>query len=150
MSAISCGESLKSERTPNRVLVDFLKAVGRGDYQRAGEFVVPDAHSSISTWASSLIFPDHAVPPTPQDEEQIDKFIGLFYRTTIDSQEETRVTLGLTYASTDALIQFPSVADNPMTPTSALFQVVLVREPIGTDGKFSDWKIESFGAKPMS
>jgi len=140
-----CEGALSPELNPQRVVIYFLKDVGRGNPD-ATKWVSPDAAGEVESWKRLLIFPDHATPPSPAEEEQIDRFIGLFYRVTVMDEGETEATVHLVFAATDAVVGFPSVADNPTVPSVAPFQLTLVRtkEGEGKEAKFGDWRISAF------
>jgi hypothetical protein len=142
-----CQGALTPEQTPERTVINFLKAVGRGDFSRADSFVVPEKRGGqAQLWANQLFFPDHATPPSKSDEEQIDHFIGLFYRltaTTTPAPTDTQVEVRLTFSGTDAMVGFPSVANDPLVPNTALFMVTLTRtlpQPESKE-KPGDWMI---------
>ena len=145
-----CRGALKPEQTPERTVIGFLKAVGRGDFNGANNFIVPEKRAGLAQqWASQLFFPDHATPPSTDDEEQIDHFIGLFYRivpTSVPTETDTQVQVRLTFSATDALVGFPTVANDPMVPNNALFMLTLARSvpPAESREKPGDWMISDF------
>jgi len=145
MISVSCESVLSPEETPERVTVNFLKAVGRDDFDSAGQWVVEESRGMISSWKAMFFFPDHQDPLTTDDENKIDRFIGNFYRVTVADEQETQLSARLLFTATDALVGFPSVADNPMVPNSALFLVTMTRtaEGDGENIEFSDWRIVS-------
>jgi hypothetical protein len=119
---------MSPERTPVRTVVGLLKDVGRGDLDSARRWVAPEAHDRIGSWNLLLFFPDHSTPPTSEEEQKIDQFIGLFYRITVMEETETEARVHLVFAATDAIIGFPSVAENPLVPNTASFRLALKRE----------------------
>jgi hypothetical protein len=145
ISQTGCESALKPEQTPNRVVINFLKDVGRYNYTGAQAFVAPDQHDRIPTWASQLIFPEISNPPTPEEAEKIDKFIGTIYRITSMDETDTSAKIYVVFTASDALMGFPSVADNPLTPVSATWTVMLTRtmDGEGTEAEFGDWLITS-------
>ncbi len=140
----ACEGALSPEQTPNRVIIAFLKAIGRGDLDAAREFVAPESADRIESWARLLFFPDHSTPPTPKEEHDVDRFIGLFYRITVMEETETEASLHVVFVATDALIGFPAVADDPLVPSSAPFRVTLVRQFVGG----GEDEAEGEGSKP--
>ena len=145
-----CSNALEPEKTPQRVVIDFLKESGRRDYEMAGEYVTAGSRDRIEQWARSLFFPDVSNPATPEEGQNIDKFIGNFYRVTTDDETQTQARVTLIWSATDALIGFPSVSENPMVPTSAMFEILLERTDGSTDGEMGSWMISNFGPMPMS
>ena len=142
---MSCQGEMSPQVTPERVIGDFLRESGLGNTDAARAYAVPESAPMVETWQAKLYFPDHSNPPSAADETNLDKFIGNFYRVTLMESTDTEATVRLMFAPTDALIGFPSVADNPLVPTSAMFDVVLRRD-IQSDGEkpdFGDWKIVS-------
>ena len=134
---VGCENALSPERTPERVVIGFLKAVGRGNMEAAKAFVVPESQGQIQNWYKQLFFPDHATPPSSGDEQEIDHFIALFYKITPTSnptETDTQIHARLSFAATDAMVGFPSVVNNPLIPNSALFMVTLTRSIVG-EGK---------------
>ncbi len=144
-AAAGCEGALSPELNPQRVVIGFLKDVGRGSPD-ATKWVTPDAARQIESWKGLLIFPDHATPPSPSEEEQIDRFISLCYRVTMMDEGETEATVHLVFAGTDAIVGFPSVANNPSVPNVAPFQLTLVRtkEGEGKKARYGDWRISAF------
>jgi hypothetical protein len=143
-----CQSAMKPEQTPERIVIGFLKAVGRSDFESAKAFVVPESQGEIQNWTKMLFFPDHATPPSQSEADDIDRFIGLFYKITPTSQPkdtDTQLEVRLTFSATDALVGFPSVVNNPMVPNSALLMVQMSRTITGEgkDAKVSDWSIVS-------
>lgn len=138
---------LAPERTPERTVIKFLKEVGRGNYESAGEWVESESRDKIESWARLFFFPDRETPPTAENEAKIDQFIGLFYRVTLMEESEDRAKIHLVFVATDALVGFPSVADNPLVPNSVSYTVILrkgINEENGTDGETeSGWEIIS-------
>ena len=133
-----CANALRPEQTPQRVIINFLKAAGRGNIAGAEAFVVPESRSQIPSWVSQLFFPDHASPPTSDEEAKVDQFIGQFFRIAAINQPaktDTEVQARLTFAATDAMVGFPSVANNPLVPNSALYVVTLRRTVTGEGDK---------------
>lgn len=124
----SCEGALSPERTPQRAVIGFLKAVGRGDLAGAREWVAPESAEGIPEWTRHLFLPAHATPPTSEEENRIDQFIGLFYRITVREETETEARVHMVFVATDALVGFPSVADDPLVPNSASFMLTLKRE----------------------
>jgi len=142
---ISCQGAVSPQVTPERVIGDFLRESGLGNMDAARAYAVPESAPMVETWRAKLYFPDHSNPPSAADETNLDKFIGNFYRVTLMESTDTEATVRLMFAPTDALIGFPSVADNPLVPTSAMFDVALRRD-VQSDGEkpdFGDWKIVS-------
>ena len=143
--SMSCQGEMSPQDTPERTVGGFLREVGLGNTDAARAYAVPESASMVETWLAKLYFPDHSNPPSSTDKTNLDKFIGNFYRVTLMDSTDTDATVRLMFAPTDALISFPSVADNPLVPTSAIFDVLLRRD-VQNDGEepvFGDWKIVS-------
>mgnify|MGYP001082245401 CR=1 FL=1 len=137
----ACSDMLKPEQTPERVVIHFLKEAGRGNMEGALEFVTPESSGQIEQWTSLLYFPDIASPATEDDGQTIDRFIGLFYRITPMDVTEMQAEVHVAFSATDAIIEFPSVANDPLLPNIAQFRITLVREPAGEDGEEKPWLI---------
>lgn len=141
MICSACSDMLKPEQTPERVVIHFLKEAGRGDMNGAREFVIPESSGMVEQWTSFLYFPDISSPPTEDEAAGIDRFIGLFYRITPMNVTDTEAEVHVAFSATDAIIEFPSVANDPLLPNIAQFRVTLMREPVGEDGEENPWKI---------
>jgi hypothetical protein len=139
----ACKEALSPEQTPQRVVIHFLKEAGRGDLDGAAEYVAPESAGDVASWARLLIFPTISSPPTPEDGEKIDKFIGRFYRITEMETTETEATVHVVFVATDMIVEYPSVAENPLVPNSAAFTLKLVRPASGEGSPPGDWKIST-------
>jgi len=139
----ACKGALSPEQTPQRVVIHFLKEAGRGDLDGAAEYVAPESAGNVASWARLLIFPDISSPPTPEDEETIDKFIGLFYRITEMEKTETEAMVHVVFVATDMIVEYPSVAENPLIPNSAPFSLKLVRSAGEEGSPPGDWKIST-------
>ncbi len=140
-----CEGALAPKRTPNRVVIGFLKEIGRNDYDAAREWVAEESIPLIESWDRVLYFPDVSNPPTEEDGERIDDFISLFYRITTMEEGDTTAKVHLVFVATDAIINFPDIADDPLVPNSAPFMVALTRpvEDESEDSNAGDWKILS-------
>ena len=125
----TCLSSCRPEQTPTRVIVKFMQAVGCQDFESARQYVTPDSAGEVENWHALLIFPDVSNPPTEKEEKNIGTFIGALYRFFETEVTESEATIRVTFFATDALIRFPTVADDPLTPVSAPFEVKLVRLP---------------------
>ncbi|HDS30227.1 MAG TPA: hypothetical protein ENN67_04200 [Firmicutes bacterium] len=71
------------------------------------------------------------------------------YRFTKLEAGETEASVGVTFFASDALIAYPSVAEDPTTPVSAFYTVRLKRlvDESGEDSKIDDstpWYIYDF------
>jgi len=148
-SSISCKGGEKPERDIRRTISAMLKEMGQSESGNPQQYVAENSQPEISSWSRSLFFPDVSSPLTGEDESKLNRFIGLFYKITIDEIEETSAIAHLTWAATDALIGFPSISDNSMVPGSALYYVTLERESTGEE-EYSDWKIVTFGPQPIN
>jgi len=137
----ACSDMLKPEQTPERVVIHFLKEAGRSNMDGAREFVTPESTSQVEQWTSLLYFPDISSPATEEDGQTIDRFIGLFYRITPMDVTEMQAEVHVAFSATDAIIEFPSVANDPLLPNIAQFRITLVREPAGENGEESPWLI---------
>jgi hypothetical protein len=140
----ACSDMLKPEQTPERVVIHFLKEAGRGDMDGAREFVTPDSSGMVEQWTSLLYFPDISSPPTEEEAQKIDRFIGLFYRITPMNETETEADVHVVFAATDAIIDFPSMANDPLLPNVAQFKATLSREPAGENTDEGPWLIANF------
>ncbi len=140
-----CESVLSPEMTPERVVGNFLGDVGLENFEAAAEWVAPESVDQMESWHRKLFFPEHATPPTDEDETKLDRFLNHFYRITLMESTDTEARLHLVFAATDAIIGFPSIADDPMLPNSAAFTVMLVRSPEGEgeDAATTDWRILS-------
>jgi hypothetical protein len=147
--ALSCESLVTAQENPTRTVIDFLKDIGRGDFEGARDFVADDSQDQIQSWFNSMWFPDHETPPTPQNESDIDKFIGNFYKVSVDNQDDLLAVAMLTWSATDALIAFPSVADNPTVPPNARYRITLVNEAASEDAP-PVWKISSLIPEPLA
>ncbi len=138
---------LAPEMTPERTVINFLKEVGKGNYESAGEWVGVESRDQIESWARLFFFPDRETPPTAENEANIDQFIGLFYRVTLMEESEDSAKIHLVFVATDALVGFPSVADNPLVPNSVSYTVILRKDINGGNGTDreteSGWEIIS-------
>jgi len=145
-SVPGCGSALKPEQTPTRVVINFMKAAGRNDITAAGQYVSPESSEQVGTWRRSLIYPDISEPPTVSDESRINRFIGSLYRFTVMDETETTAKVYVIFTASDSLMGFPSVADNPQTPVSATWTVMLSRsvQGEGDDTTYTEWIIDSF------
>ena len=143
----ACKGGLSPEQTPQRTVVNFLKEVGRGNYDAAAEWVADESDGEVGTWSMKLFFPDHGSPPSAKEAADVDKFIELFYRTTVVEESETSVEISLSFFPTDALIGFPSVAEDPTIPTSARYTVMLRKTEAATNESGEEtesvWEITS-------
>ena len=126
----------------------FLGEVGLGNIDGARELVAPEAADQVESWSLRLYFPSHSSPATSEDKTKLDRFIGHFYRITQMDHTETEADVHLVFVGTDAIVGFPSVADDPLLPTSAAFMVKLARtvEGEGEDLEYGRWKIITFGS----
>ena len=136
-----CSGALEPRQTPQRVVLHFLKEAGRRNPDGAAQWTTPEAASQIESWIGLLFFPEVSHPATEEEGETIDRFIGLFYRVTTMSETETEAEVHLIFSATDAILEYPSVANQPMLPNVAQFMVTLVRQP--SDSKEGEWKISN-------
>lgn len=145
-----CAGALAPEQTPQRVVINFLKEAGRGDYTAAAEWVAGESAGEVENWCRYLIFPEHGTPPSHDEESKIDRFIELFYRTNVLEENEATVEVSLNFFPNDALIGFPSVADDPTVPTSAQFTVILrkMEKDPGDSSQSTDAQWEIISLEP--
>ena len=143
ISMAGCESVTSPDQTPERVVGNFLGDVGLGLNENASNCVVTASQSKISEWAKILYFPSHSNPPSSSDKTKLDRFITHFYRITLTDSTDTEATVSLVFAATDAHVGFPSVADDPTIPNSAMYEVSLVRESEMADDKevYGPWKI---------
>jgi hypothetical protein len=148
IATLSCEDAFAPEQTPTRVVVAFMKAVGQGDTDVALQYVWPDSADQVETWRQMLIFPDVSTPPTDKELRDVETFIGNMYRFTVMDVGDTEATVSVKFFATDAIIGYPSVAEDPGTPVSATYSVNLLREQAGTNpqGKadYGPWLIREW------
>ncbi len=132
--------------TPQRAVGHFLSDAGKGDFEAAAQWVSDGSDHLIPTWTATLFMPEHSDPITPTEANKIDRFITSLYRITVLDQTDTEVTVSVVFTATDALVAFPSVADDPRVPTSAAYTAILTRTAVVEDEEteYGDWLVSDF------
>lgn len=141
-----CQGTAAEKKAPIRAFVEFLKAAGIGDMDAMKQRTDEASWGQIEIWLPMLIFPEHANPPSAEEISGIDRFIGLFYQINIIDQSDTECRLSVIWAGTDAVIQYPSVSENPTIPPTARYSVILTRQLADSnDSEYTDWKVSAIG-----